>query len=166
MDPIVKIFLFLTIFLMSLIAGLFYAYSVSVNPGLNKLSDIEYLKAMKSINRAILNPRFFLSFIGTLVITPGTTALYFRNVGADSSFYLLLISSVIYIVGVFGVTMLGNVPLNNTLDALTIANQPHRELKSGRLQFEMPWNRLHTIRTVANLSSLALALLALITRID
>lgn len=165
MDPIVKIFLFLTTFLMSLIAGLFYSYSVSVNPGLNKLSDIEYLKAMKSINRAILNPLFFLSFIGTLVISPGTTALYFRNVGADSSFYLLLTSSVIYIVGVFGVTMLGNVPLNNALDALSITNQPHRELRSGRLQFEIPWNRLHTIRTVANLFSLMLTVLALIMRI-
>ena len=59
MDPLIKIFLFLTTFLMALIAGLFYSFSVSVNPGLHKLSDSEYIKATKSINRAILNPFFF-----------------------------------------------------------------------------------------------------------
>ena len=166
MDPLVKIFLFLTTFLMSLIAGLFYSYSCSVNPGLCKLSDSEYIKAMKSINRAILNPWFFVSFIGTLIIAPGTTALYFRNVGADTSFYLLLFSSIIYFVGVFGVTVVGNVPLNNALDSLETANQPHRELRSGRLNFEAPWNRLHTIRTIANILSLALTLGALLMKMD
>lgn len=166
MDPLIKIFLFLTTFLMSLIAGLFYSYSCSVNPGLAKLSDSEYIKAMKSINRAILNPWFFASFIGTLIVSPGTTALYFRNVGADTSFYLLLFSSVIYFVGVFGVTVVGNVPLNNALDSLEITNQTHRELRSRRVNFETPWNRLHTIRTIANLLSLILALGALLMKTD
>lgn len=166
MDLLIKIFLFLTTFLMSLIAGLFYAYSCSVNPGLNKLSDSEYLKAMKAINRAILNPWFFVSFIGTLIITPGTTALYFRNVGADYSFYLLLCASITYFVGVFGVTVLGNVPLNNALDSLELANQPHRELKSRRLNFEIPWTRLHNIRTAANLTSLLLTIASLVIKIQ
>ena len=151
---------------MALIAGLFYGFSCSVNPGLHGLSDSEYIKAMKSINRAILNPRFFLSFIGTLIITPGTTALYFRSEGTDLSFYMLLCASIIYVVGVFGVTVLGNVPLNKALDSVAFKNLPHSEMRTRRLAFETPWNRLHTIRTVANLVALLLALGSLIVKIQ
>lgn len=165
MDPLIKIFLLLTTFLMALIAGLFYSFSCSVNPGLHRLSDSEYIKAMKSINRAILNPLFFASFIGTLIVTPGTTALYLKYVGADGSFYMLLLASIIYGVGVFGVTVLGNVPLNNALDSIEFTNLPHREIRSRRLGFETPWNRLHTIRTIANLVSLLLVVGSLVFRI-
>ena len=165
MEPLMKLFLFLTTFLMALIAGLFYSFSCSVNPGLHRLSDSEYIRAMKSINRAILNPLFFLSFVGALIITPGTTALYFRYVGADVSFYLLLTASIIYFVGVFGVTVLGNVPLNNALESLEFTNLPHREIRSRRLAFEDPWNRFHGIMTIANIVSLLLIIGSLIIKI-
>ena len=165
MDILINVFLFLTTFLMALIAGLFYSFSIAVNPGLHKLSDSEYIKAMKSINRAILNPLFFVSFIGTLIITPGTTALYYRQVGADLSFYMLFAASIIYVVGVFGVTVVGNVPLNNALDSLQFTNLPHSQLRSRRLAFQIPWNRRHTIRTVANVVSLLLVIGSVIIRI-
>ena len=87
---ILKISLFVATFLTGLIAGLFYSYSCSVNLGLSKLSDIEYLKAMKSINKEILNPWFFLSFVGSLVVIPLSTWLYYQNNGTDTSFFLLL----------------------------------------------------------------------------
>ena len=42
----------------ALIAGLLYAYSCSVNIGLGRLADAEYISAMQSINKAIQNPLF------------------------------------------------------------------------------------------------------------
>jgi uncharacterized membrane protein len=166
MDTLTKAFLFLTVFLMALIGGLFYSYSCSVNPGLGQLSDSEYLKAMKSINRAILNPWFFLSFIGTLLVTPLTAIIYFRNVGVDLGFYLLLASFIIYFLGVFGVTVLGNVPLNNSLDAFEMRNATFQELSLKRLSFELPWNRLHFVRTVANILSLLFAIGAIVAKLS
>jgi len=59
MITIQNITLVITTTTTSLIAGLFYAYSCSVNPGLRRLADKEYLTAMQSINKAILNPVFF-----------------------------------------------------------------------------------------------------------
>jgi uncharacterized membrane protein len=47
----------------ALIAGLFYAYTCSVNIGLGKLPDEGYIAAMQSINREILNLLFFVSFM-------------------------------------------------------------------------------------------------------
>jgi uncharacterized membrane protein len=78
---------------------------------------------------------------------------------------MLLFASIIYFMGVFGVTVLGNVPLNNALDSIEFTNLPHREIRSRRLGFEIPWNRLHTTRTIANLVSLLLVVGALVFRI-
>src|SRR5206468_9628718 len=63
----------------ALIAGLFYAYSCSVNAGLGKLSDAAYLAAMQSINREILNPLFFMSFMGTLLLLPVCTWVHYSK---------------------------------------------------------------------------------------
>ena len=59
----------------ALIAGLLYAYSCSVNIGLGRLADAEYISAMQSINKAIQNPLFFISFMGTLLLLPLCTYL-------------------------------------------------------------------------------------------
>ena len=92
--------LILTATTTGLIAGLFYSYSCSVNPGLAKLPDGEYLAAMQSINRAILNPVFFATFIGTLLLLPVSTWLQY-NEGASKSFSFLLAATLIYAIGVF-----------------------------------------------------------------
>ena len=159
-----KIALVFAIFLLSLITGLFYSYSVSVNPGLAKLSDGEYLRAMQSINRAILNPLFFLSFIGSLVMMPICTWLSARATGLDMSFYLLMAATILYVVGVFGVTIFGNVPLNEALDKFNISTATAGQLKNQRLAFEGPWNKLHLVRTVCNALSMLTALAAIVKK--
>ena len=98
----------------ALIAGLFYAWSCSVVPGLARLNDAEYLASFQAMNRAILNPVFFASFMGTLVLLPLCTYLHYTP--GSVRFMLLLAASILYAVGVFGVTMAGNVPLNDMLD--------------------------------------------------
>src|SRR5688500_13358466 len=96
-----------------LIAGLFYAYSCSVNLGLGRLPDGAYLAAMQSINKAILNPVFFATFIGTFLLLPVCTYLHYKP--SSTKFIILLIATTLYVAGVFGVTMFGNVPLNGSL---------------------------------------------------
>ncbi|MEO6287549.1 MAG: anthrone oxygenase family protein [Dyadobacter sp.] len=142
----------------ALIAGLFYSYSCSVNPGLGQLSDIHYLSAMQAINKAIINPIFFLSFMGTLFLLPVSTYMHYGS-AHSSRFYFLLAATIIYVVGAFGVTMMGNVPLNDALEKFNIAGASAQELAAQRLQFEKPWNNLHFVRTVASVLSLVLVLI-------
>lgn len=144
----------------ALIAGLFYAYSCSVNPGLGRLADRTYIEAMRSINRAILNPLFFASFIGTLLLLPAATVVAYGH--SRECFVLLFIAAVIYVVGVFGVTMFGNVPLNNMLDRFNIVNASPADITAIRGSFEKPWNRLHSIRAFFSVVSLVLTILACI----
>lgn len=143
----------------ALIAGLFYAYSCSVNPGLERLPDAQYLAAMQSINRAILNPVFFASFMGALVLLPISTWQHYGQ-PVSLRFWLLLVATILYGIAVFGVTALGNVPLNEALDTVTLSAATDSELVTVRTAFEQPWNRLHAIRTVAAVATLMLVVLA------
>lgn len=60
---IANIILLIAATLTGLSAGLLYAYSCSVNLGLGRLPDGEYLAAMQSINKEILNPLFLQAFL-------------------------------------------------------------------------------------------------------
>ncbi|WP_420150411.1 DUF1772 domain-containing protein [Spirosoma sp.] len=143
----------------ALVAGLFYAYSCSVNPGLGRLSDPEYVTAMQSINRAILNPLFFISFMGAPILLPISTWLTYGQ-STPYRFWLLFGATVIYLIGVFGVTVLGNVPLNEELEAFSIQTASPGEITTQRVRFEGPWNTLHTIRTIASIVALLFTIIA------
>jgi uncharacterized membrane protein len=151
--------LIVTATLTALIAGLFYAYSCSVVLGLGKLSDPEYLKSMQSINREILNPVFFMSFMGTVFLLPISTFFYR---GQHPVFLLLLLATLAYLLGVFAVTMFGNVPLNDQLDKFDMANSTVQKIKEMRDTFENRWNFLNNIRTVFSVITIVLTVCACI----
>ena len=155
---ILKIILLLTSLSTALITGFFYAYVCSVNPGLSKLPDLEYLKSMQSINRAVLNPVFFASFFGALIMLPLSSFLLHREEGASVNFFLALSATIVYAAGVFLVTGMGNVPLNETLAKVNLPALSPDELHQRRIAFEQPWNKFNMIRTMACVVSLALIL--------
>ncbi|MVM34851.1 DUF1772 domain-containing protein [Spirosoma sp. HMF4905] len=143
----------------ALVAGLLYGYFCSVNPGLNRLSDTAYLSAMQSINRAIQNPIFFASFMGTLILLPISTWLHYSQ-PVSLRFYLLLGATILYVAGVFGVTVIGNIPLNEGLEAFNLQGASAEEIATQRARFEMPWNNWHTVRTIASMLALVLVIMA------
>ena len=143
----------------ALIAGLLYAYSCSVNIGLGRLADAEYISAMQSINKAIQNPLFFISFMGTLLLLPLCTYLNYGQ-PLSNRFCLLLISTMIYAIGVVGVTALGNVPLNEALDKFNLSSASVETIADERSKFEGSWNRFHVVRTIASIISLVLVIIA------
>ena len=144
-------FLFTTTLFSGLVAGLLYAYSVSVNMGLKSLGNTEYIRAMQAINSAIQNPAFFISFMGLLVLFPIT--VYQQYSLHSDSLYLLVSGMIIYFVGVFALTITGNVPLNEQLAKFSIATSSADEISAMRKAFEEPWNKLHAIRTAASIIS-------------
>jgi uncharacterized membrane protein len=159
----INIVLFLSVLLSGLVAGLFYGYDCSVIKGLGKLNDREYLSAFQSINKAILNPYFFVSFMGCLIVLPVTAWMGF-NYSTITCFYLLLSSVIVYIVAVFAVTIFGNVPLNEQLAAMDLSSLSEADITKARIHFENKWNSFHHIRTIASVLSFALTLLSVIFR--
>lgn len=156
-----KILFVTTVLLTGLVAGLFYSFSFGVNLGLGRLSDLEYLRAMQSINREILNPWFFTGFFGALATLVG--CVWFAHEYFGNHVFLLVVGAlVLYTFGVMAVTILGNVPLNEALDKLDLNTMGHEQLRGHRRLFEEPWNRLNTIRTMAAIGAFVLMVLALI----
>jgi len=155
-----NIILIITTVTTGLIAGLLYAYMCSVNIGLGRLPDKEYLSAMQSINKAIQNPLFFVSFLGTVPLLLLSTWVNY-NQPLLPRFYYLAVASVIYLVGVLGVTMLGNVPLNEALAHFDLKSATEHDIVNQRVLFEKPWLLLHNIRTIASIVCLVLVVISL-----
>ena len=152
-----EMILAITAILTALIAGLFYAWSVSVMPGFARLNDREFVDAMQATNRAIQNPLFFVSFFGAPLLLIVSTVLHY---GESPHFWYLLAATIVLIVGMFGVTVAGNVPLNNTLERFDLAAATAEEIARQRTAFERRWNNLNTIRTIAATLALLLVVIA------
>ncbi len=155
-----KLLLFTTVLFSGLVAGLLYAYSCSVNIGLKLLPDAAYLKAMQSINAAIQNPWFFISFIGLLLLYPVSCWRLFVQPTVGSA-YLMLAATVVYFLLVFGTTIFGNVPLNDQLAKFDISSASTDALATMRNAFEKPWNNYHLVRTIAAIVSFGLAIVSI-----
>ncbi|MEO9484106.1 MAG: DUF1772 domain-containing protein [Ekhidna sp.] len=161
MDVSIKSIVFFgAVVLTGLSAGLFYAWQVSVIPGTKKVMDVNYLETMQSINRAILNPAFFLIFFGSLIFLSASSIYEFHT--NKWTFGLMLVATMTYLIGTFGVTVLGNVPLNNQLDVLKTGEISAQKITAFRQFYETGWNKLHLIRTIFSVLSFVLAVLALL----
>ena len=152
--------LFGAVILSGLSAGFFYAWSVSVIPGTAKVTDQTYLETMQSINRAILNPAFFLIFFGSLLVLIVACIYEFQT--SKLVFGLMLGAAGTYFLGTFGITAMGNVPLNNELDVLKLAQMSGEQIAGFREYYESRWNKLHQIRTVFSVIAFLAATLALL----
>ena len=155
--------IFLSVLFSGLLAGLLYGYACSVNIGLGRLNDSEYLKAMQSINEAILNPVFYLGFMGALVVLPIASWLNYTP-SPSIKFYLLLSATAVYFIGVFIVTFACNVPLNEALANFNIDTASAEEIFSQREKFEASWNSFHFIRTIASILAFSFTIVSLLTK--
>jgi uncharacterized membrane protein len=141
------------------VAGLFYAYWCSVMIALDRVRPEAAIKVMQTINVAIINPLFFSTFMGTLVILP-LAALTAWWSGAAASAGWLTAAFLVYAVGTFGVTIAFNVPLNDALERLKDASaDPATDWRA----FAEPWNRWNAVRMWAGFVATALAAIALLT---
>jgi len=149
-----------TILSVALMAGLFYNWSVAVTPGLGRLNDKAYLQAMQSLNRAILNPGFFIVFLSSIFLLP-INAIVQHKSGLGQRSLLFILAAAIYLIGSVGVTFLGNVPLNNQLDVLDLNTLGDTEISQFKASYEGRWNKLNWIRTLSSLAASILLLLPL-----
>jgi uncharacterized membrane protein len=139
-----------------LIAGVFYAYAVSVNLGLAAQPDASYVATMNAINERIENPLFFLSFFGAVLFLIAALVVYSPR-PRSGRFWLIALACVLYVGGGFLLTVFVNVPLNEEL-ARVAADASPGELARARAGYEGPWNFWNGVRTLFSF----LAFLALV----
>jgi uncharacterized membrane protein len=145
-----------------LTAGVFFDWHVTVMPALGELPDAEFIAAFQSLDRAIMNPLFLGgAFIGGAASLVAATVAHRQE---PARLRLLAAASAVYALGVVGVTMAGNVPLNEKLAEVSVASERPADLFTARMAFEGPWKKRHLVRTGAALGSLVLVSLAMRSR--
>lgn len=145
--------------LTGLLAGLFYTFEVAVVPALRRLKAAHHITAMQLINVKILNPAFFLTFFGPTILLP--LAAFMHRGGPQ--FLPLLAAALLHIIGVNGITIVGNVPLNDRLAELDVAQLSDTEAERARDDYHgsgARWMRLHTLRTAAGILATGLVFIA------
>jgi uncharacterized membrane protein len=151
---------FLTIFAAlgsGMIGGLLFAFSNFVMRALAQQPPESGIRTMQAINITIINPLFFLVFLGTVLASMILAITALPRLSSPSTIFLL-IGCVIYIVGTFGVTLAFNVPLNNRLAILEPSTTQAAEFWREYLSSWMQWNHVRTIAAI--LASLLLILSA------
>lgn len=143
---------------MGAMGGLYYAFSAFIMRSLAVLPGTAGPAAMRSINELIVRSTFMPFFVLTSLSAAGM-ALYGVIRWSGPSSGLMVAAGLVYLVGMFGVTAAGNVPLNDAL-----ASASSTELMSVWAGYLKPWVRYNSLRAVACL--LASALLAASSILD
>ena len=163
MMEIFQVSLVIATFLCTLVAGFVFAFAVVVMPGIRSLSDGEFLRAFQAMDRVIQNnhPVFMLVWVGSVIALLASTALGLGQLdGADRA--LAIVAVLVYLIGVQLPTALINIPLNNTVQPLAIADMDEEEREAARRAFESRWNVSNGTRTImACLTSVLLMVLLL-----
>ncbi|PQB05868.1 DUF1772 domain-containing protein [Aureitalea marina] len=154
------ILLIVTLLTTGLTAGLCFTWGNAVTPGIGKLGTLAYLQSFQEMNRSILNPVFFIVFLGPVVLNIANL-IVFRS-AAKPVLFLLIGAAIVYFIGLFLVTVLGNVPLNEILDKTDLLSASTEELVQLRERFEKPWNSFHNIRSWSSLTSFLLLAITLL----
>jgi uncharacterized membrane protein len=149
--------------LTGLLAGVFYAFSVAIVPALRSIKGTQHIAAMQAINVKIENPVFFLSFFGPTILLPLAAFLH-RD---TAQFSWLVAASVLQIAGSNGVTIAGDIPLNNKLAKIDVNQLSEAEADQIRTEFQRPgsaWMNFHHIRTFAAIAATALIFLVCLSK--
>ncbi|MFI2759868.1 DUF1772 domain-containing protein [Streptomyces echinatus] len=130
---------------MGLLSGLFYAYDLSVMPGLSRLDDAAYLTAMRNFNDAIDNSGpFAVLFLGALAATVCAAVAEHRR-GRRAAAAWAAGAGVLYL-AVLVLTVAVNLPLNGELarlgDPAKIADPSLAD------RFKDTWSAANLARTV------------------
>ena len=125
-----------------IIGGLFFAFSTFTMRALEGIDRAAGIAAMNAINVVILRSLFMPVFFGT---TLGALAL--AAIGAmrwsEPGGIAMAAGGVLYVLGMFVVTMAFNVPLNNEL-----ARNPSPEVWTRYVRVWTLWNHVRTLAPI------------------
>jgi uncharacterized membrane protein len=140
-----------------LVAGVCFGFSAFIMPALDRLAPAQSIAAMNSINKLAVTPVFMTAFVGTALACVALV-IWALVAGDGRATPWIVAGAALYLVGMFGVTMAANVPLNDTL--ATVA--PHASDAAARWSSYvadwMPWNAVRSAAALAASGMFAIAL--------
>ena len=143
--------LYASLVTVGLMAGLFWAWDVSVMPGLAELDDRTFIATMQVLIVAIENGAFYLILLGAFGF-PAIAAVLQHRGGQRRAARWIAAAFALYVVALV-VTMAVHFPLNDTL---VDSGDPERISDPGgaRDDFEDPWRIANVARTLPCIAAL------------
>jgi uncharacterized membrane protein len=140
-----------------LVAGTFFAFAAFVLAALGRLKAPAGIAAMQSIIAAIKGPLFLVVFFGTAALA-GVLGLAAPLKWSEPGSGYLLLGSLLFLNGPFGVTLMKNLPLNNKL----AATKPETA-ESARFweEFRGVWGFWNHVRWIGALGAAAAFIMAI-----
>ncbi len=127
----------------ALVGGIFFAFSSFIMKALAGVPAAEGIGAMQSINVVVINPSFLGAFFGTAVLSLVAGGLALAGWSRPSATFFLG-GALFYLVGTILVTIVGNVPLNDQLAAVSATDPSAREVWEHYLDRWTMWNHVRT----------------------
>jgi uncharacterized membrane protein len=131
-----------------LLAGLYFAFSTFVMTAFARIGQAQGIAAMNSINVEIVRSLFMPLFLGTTLTSTALAVLAFFHWGEPGAM-AMLVGGVIYGAGMFIVTMVFNVPLNDALAVVAPSSTDAATLWERYLKDWTMWNHVRTIASTA-----------------
>ena len=156
-DGVLRVLTLISALGSGLMAGFFFAFSVSVMKALGRLPPAQGIAAMQSINVVVINPVFLIAFFGTAlacVAVAISALLAWQEPGAA----YLLAGALLYLAGSFLVTIVFNVPRNDALAAVDPSSAAGAALWASYLTAWTVWNHVRTAAALAAAAALSIAL--------
>ena len=149
MKEFMEILTFAAVLGSGLVAGVFFAFSTFIMRALGQLPANQGIAAMKAINVTVINPWFFLAFLGTGAVCLAVAFLAFGSAAGTHRAYLLA-GCALYLFGCLLVTVAFNVPLN---DQLASANPDSSGVAALWANYLSRWTFWNHVRTAASLAA-------------
>lgn len=157
MEIIIDGMLWFTAISVGIMAGVYFTFSVFVMNSLDKIEAPAGMLAMQSINRVIVRSLFLPIFFASSLTSAALVVLMLVYPSSSGARWALM-GSGLYFVGMFIVTVKGNVPLNNQLEATDAKDPGAAEMWALYLRKWTIWNHIRTIACTAALTMLILAI--------
>ena len=140
-----------------LMAGVYFAFSAFIMTALGRVGQAHGIDAMNAINVVIVKSLFMPAFLVTTLASAAlvVAALLRWN---ESGAAMMLAGGVVYVLGMFIVTLAFNVPLN---DALAVVDPSSPEAASLWADYLKRWTFWNHVRTVASTAACALFIAAI-----
>lgn len=149
--PLLSLLFWFSTIACGIMAGVYFAFSTFVMSSLDRLGPSAAIAAMNAMSVTITRSLFMPLFISSTLCSLALIIIAAAGWVPNGSRLIILIGSVVYVAGMFGVTALFNVPLNDGLAAFDFHGV---DAASTWAQYLQEWIRWNHVRTVASCTAM------------
>lgn len=146
MSPFYLLLMQFAVIAYALVGGVFLAFSDFIMRSLSLTGGVGGVEAMQVINREVFRWVFMALFLGMAAASLVIAAYGGLLIGGGPG-KLIMLAGLVYFIGCFGVTVIFNVPMNETLAGMDLSSESTRHYWTRT--YLPRWTFWNTVRTMA-----------------